>query len=126
MSRDSPGLSSEGLVPLRSLADWRPVSIPLVNSAEDPGKADVRGSEQPRKEAISDSLHIRTRSSSPRPDPFDDVLTAPDTEEVTDGSASIAICLLPDIIARHRPRFSALSTLLLEEAIVDRVWECST
>lgn len=61
MSRDSPAPSSEGLVPLRPLADWRPVSIPLIISAGDPGKADVRGSEQPKKAAISDSLHVRDK-----------------------------------------------------------------
>lgn len=72
---------------------------------------------------MSKSAHARTRNSLPGSDPFNDVLAALGTEEVADGVVSVALWLLPVIIARHRLRFSALSTLLLGEAIVDRAWK---
>ncbi len=73
---------------------------------------------------MSKNHRVRTRDSLPGPDPFNDVLAALGTEEVADVVVSVAFGLLRVIIARHRLRFSALSTSLPEEAMVDRVWEC--
>lgn len=73
---------------------------------------------------MSKSINAGTRDSLPGPEPFSDVFAALGTEEVADVAVSVALWLLPLIIARHRLKFSALSMLLLEKAIVDRIWIC--
>ena len=55
---------------------------------------------------MSTNPRVRTRDSSPGPDPFNDVLAALGTEEVADVVISVALWLLRVIIARHRLRFS--------------------
>lgn len=52
--------------------------------------------------------------------PVNDVVAPLGIEGVADEVVPVALWLPPAIIARHRLRFSALSTLLLEEDIVDR------